>query len=183
MRNEPAMKVIAHLVDERYHIWFPSRDKIPNAISRNHVISDNPEKVIRERFSGFSNIRGIDFNDLEKATKSFSRDHVIGQGGFGTVYKCLWLNTDVAVKKIEIIKENSPKEIMLSGLDELDLLNKCRHENIIPVYGYAIKDRFCYIVSQYMAGGTLHGRLANKNPVLSPLTWPQRYDIAKGVAR
>lgn len=183
MKNETAMRVIAKFVDEKYYVWFPS--KIINA-PRHHAHPDNnPEKIIRERFNGFANIRDIELKDLAEATGNWSKENIVGIGGFGAVFKCYWLSTLVAVKRVEIIDEKS-KEFKISGLEELYLLNKCRHDNILPVYGYAIRDRFCYVVCQYMNGGSLYERLSGtkcneKN--YARLTWLQRLNIAKGVAR
>lgn len=40
----------------------------------------------------------ISYSDLEKATKSFSEENLIGKGGFGRVYRGYMRSTTVAIK-------------------------------------------------------------------------------------
>ncbi|KAK1377479.1 hypothetical protein POM88_024223 [Heracleum sosnowskyi] len=53
------------------------------------------------------------FKDLKSATKSFSRDYKIGEGGFGDVYKGITNNGDVvavAVKKHALTSNNAKSD-------------------------------------------------------------------------
>jgi len=184
MEHEAAMRIIADLVDDRYHIWFPKKEtKIENALAAAQG-DDDPEQIIRGYLKNLRSICDIDIKALEHATGNWSDDNIVGRGGFGVVYVGEWLSTKVAVKKIEILKAGEKKnDFLMNNLNELQHLNNCRHDNILPVYGYTIQDRFCYVVCQFMAGGALDERLALKKTDFPPLSWPQRWDIAKGAAR
>lgn len=53
----------------------------------------------------------IDYKILEKSTKSFGDDNLLGKGGFGRVYKALLEdNKHVAVKKLDCEAEDARKE-------------------------------------------------------------------------
>ncbi|CAG2063312.1 unnamed protein product, partial [Timema podura] len=68
------------------------------------------------------------------------------------------------------------------SMHELRMLNSCRHDNILPVYGYCIKGGDPCLVYQLMPNGSLEDRLLSRNGT-KPLTWPQRHNIAEGTAR
>lgn len=43
----------------------------------------------------------ISYTELEAATNGWDRRCILGRGGFGTVFKGMWKNTPVAIKKLE----------------------------------------------------------------------------------
>jgi interleukin-1 receptor-associated kinase 1 len=43
----------------------------------------------------------ITYKELELATNYWSNSCILGKGGFGVVFKGIWKNTAVAVKRIE----------------------------------------------------------------------------------
>lgn len=121
------------------------------------------------------NIPEIPFEELEEATDRWAKNNELGRGGFSVVYQGKWISKRVAIKKHE-------HTLWLIALNELRYLNNIRHDNIVPVYGYAIKDNVCLVVYQLMPGGSVDNRLSSRSGYKS-LTWPERWNIAKGVAR
>lgn len=43
----------------------------------------------------------VTYKELEKATNYWSNSCILGRGGFGIVFKGMWKNTEVAIKRIE----------------------------------------------------------------------------------
>lgn len=77
------------------------------------------------------------FKDLCEATKNWDKNHILGSGGFATVFRGWWKYTDVAIKKIKYKSDDPKKDTkvqMKQSLNELRYLNSCRHDNILPLY-------------------------------------------------
>ena len=53
----------------------------------------------------------IDYKQIEKTTNNFQESNILGEGGFGRVYKaCLDHNLDVAVKKLHCETQHAERE-------------------------------------------------------------------------
>lgn len=200
MQHFQAMTEIKDLVNERYHVWFKSveplkdgkqlnnenESKIFNHLKIDTKREDCPKEELKDNLKSHLNIPEIPIEQLEEATNGWAKENILGKGGFGTVYRGEWISTMVAIKKLEFVesRDGSSKDhlIELSSLNELRLLNSCRHDNVLAVYGYALKDDVCIVVYQLMTGGSLEERL-KKRSGFEPLTWPQRWNISKGVAK
>jgi len=48
----------------------------------------------------------IRYEELLKATSNWERRHILGKGGFGTVFKGIWKHTAVAIKRMEQVCVN-----------------------------------------------------------------------------
>lgn len=139
----------------------------------------------------------IPYKELEEATALWNRDHLLGRGGFGCVFKGVWKNTEVAIKRIEPHDNASLDNTRLhisQSLEELKLLQSYRHDNILQVYGYSTDHELSpCLVYQFMPNGSVEDRLQcrkieafGEGPPLgatTPLSWWQRFRIAWGTAR
>lgn len=135
-----------------------------------------------------TNLKSFTFNDLKLATKNFRSDCVIGEGGFGCVFKG-WIDGNtlapakpgsghvVAIKKLKIESFQGHRE----WLAEVSYLGQLRHENLVKLIGYCAEDENRLIVYEYMPKGSLENHLFRKN--VQPISWPIRMNIAIGVAR
>nr|AJC98920.1 PELLE [Anopheles coluzzii] len=126
----------------------------------------------------------ISYEELTAATDNWSERNILGKGGFGTVYRGNFKHTFMAIKKIDYnkVKSSEAERIQLQqSFNELRFLNSCRHDNIVPLFGYCIEKEPC-LVYQFMPGGSLDKSLFARRPA-SPLTWRERMNIAIGTAR
>ncbi|KAJ1413141.1 Serine-threonine/tyrosine-protein kinase, catalytic domain [Sesbania bispinosa] len=121
----------------------------------------------------------IDYEQIEKSTNNFEEGNILGEGGFGRVYKArLDDNLDVAVKKLRCESQNATREFE----NEVDLLSKIQHPNIISLLGCSIDDNTKFIVYELMQNGSLEAQLHGPSRG-SALTWHMRMKIALDTAR
>lgn len=120
---------------------------------------------------------------LRSVTNNFSEENVLGQGGFGVVYKGeLDDGTKIAVKRM------LASMVSNKGLDEFQaeiaVLTKVRHRHLVALLGYCIEGSERLLVYEYMPLGTLSQHLFDwRGLELPPLTWEKRLSIALDVAR
>ncbi|PWA50212.1 Protein kinase, ATP binding site-containing protein [Artemisia annua] len=124
----------------------------------------------------------IPFKEICLATKDFSEETLIGRSECYNSYKGQFTerlqNCRVAVKRFH-------SNFNGKGLfyDELQVISRFHHENIISFIGYC--DEMDYqkiIVYKYAINGSLGDHLRDPNKLIS-LTWPQRLKICLGVAK
>ncbi|KAG2700262.1 hypothetical protein I3843_07G222400 [Carya illinoinensis] len=121
----------------------------------------------------------IDYKLLEKATDNFQDSNILGEGGFGCVYKAQLDDTlNVAVKKLNCESQDAEREFE----NEVDLLSKIQHPNVISLLGCCIHCDARFIVYELMQNGSLEIQLHGPSHG-SALTWHMRMKIALDTAR
>uniref|UniRef100_A0ACD5Z9C3 Uncharacterized protein n=1 Tax=Avena sativa TaxID=4498 RepID=A0ACD5Z9C3_AVESA len=121
----------------------------------------------------------MEYTSLEKATGNFSESNVLGVGGFGCVYKANFDGGFVAaVKRLGGEDQEYEKEFE----NELDLLQRIRHSNIVSLVGFCIHEENRFIVYELMENGSLETQLHGPSDG-SALSWHIRMKIALDTAR
>ncbi|CAK9185510.1 unnamed protein product [Ilex paraguariensis] len=121
----------------------------------------------------------MDYKLLETATNNFRESDILGEGGFGCVYKArLDDNIQVAVKRLDDGSQDAIKEFET----EVDLLSKIQHPNIISLLGYCINGEKRLLVYELMQNRSLETQLHGPSRG-SALTWHLRMKIALDTAR
>ncbi|MBA0686564.1 hypothetical protein Goari_014162 [Gossypium aridum] len=125
----------------------------------------------------------ISIQVLRNVTNNFSEENILGQGGFGVVYKGeLHDGTKIAVKRMEsgVISGKGSTEFM----SEIAVLTKVRHRHLVALLGYCLDGNEKLLVYEYMPQGTLSRHIFNwEEEGLKPLEWTKRLTIALDVAR
>ncbi|KAL1312906.1 hypothetical protein HN51_039480 [Arachis hypogaea] len=118
--------------------------------------------------------------DLELATNRFSKDNVIGEGGYGVVYRGQLINgTPVAVKKILNNIGQAEKEFRV----EVEAIGHVRHKNLVRLLGYCIEGTHRMLVYEYVNNGNLEQWLHGGMRHHGYLTWEARIKILLGTAK
>ncbi|KAB5541434.1 hypothetical protein DKX38_014408 [Salix brachista] len=129
--------------------------------------------------------RWYSLKELEIATRGFAEENVIGEGGYGVVYRgVLQDGSVVAVKnllnnKVKKRRGQAEKEFKV----EVEAIGKVRHKNLVRLIGYCAEGARRMLVYEYVDNGNLEQWLHGDVGPVSPLTWFIRMKIAIGTAK
>ncbi|XP_019199248.1 PREDICTED: protein kinase APK1A, chloroplastic-like [Ipomoea nil] len=136
------------------------------------------------------NLKSFTFADLKMATRDFRLDSVLGEGGFGPVFKG-WIDKNslsptkpgtglvIAVKRLNHGGLQGHSE----WLAELNYLGQFSHPNLVKLIGYCLEDEHHLLVYECMPRGSLDNHLFRRGSYFQPLSWNLRLKVALGAAK
>ncbi|KAK9267835.1 hypothetical protein L1049_010271 [Liquidambar formosana] len=125
-------------------------------------------------------LKRFSFRELQIATGNFSPKNILGQGGFGVVYKgCLSNRTMVAVKRLKDPNFTGERQFQT----EVEMIGLALHRNLLRLYGFCMTSNERLLVYPYMPNGSVADRLRDTHQEMPSLDWNKRMSIALGAAR
>ncbi|CAN1846823.1 Probable serine/threonine-protein kinase PBL10 [Linum perenne] len=166
-------------------------------LSPNYVSSDSNGKELTvpptPRSEGeilqSPNLKSFTFSNLKLATRNFRPDSVVGEGGFGSVFKG-WIDENtftatkpgtglvIAVKRLNKESYQGHKE----WLTEVNYLGQFCHPHLVKLIGYCLEDEHRLLVYEFMPRGSLENHLFRRGSYFQPLSWNLRLKVAHGAA-
>ncbi|KAL8251836.1 hypothetical protein R6Q59_035529 [Mikania micrantha] len=137
-----------------------------------------------------ANLKPFSFSVLKAATRNFRPDSVLGEGGFGSVFKG-WIDeqslaaakpgtgTVIAVKRLNHEGIQGHQE----WLAEINYLGQLNHPNHVKLIGYFQEDDHRLLVYEFMPRGSLENHLFRRSSYFQPLSWNLRIKVALGAAK
>ncbi|KAL3517790.1 hypothetical protein ACH5RR_020379 [Cinchona calisaya] len=121
------------------------------------------------------------FRELATATKNFRQECLLGEGGFGRVYKGQLQKTgqEVAVKQLDRNGLQGNREFLVEVL----MLSLLHHQNLVNLIGYCADGDQRLLVYEYMPLGSLEDHLLEVQPGQRALDWFTRMKIALHAAK
>ncbi|KAG6396173.1 hypothetical protein SASPL_142315 [Salvia splendens] len=117
------------------------------------------------------------YQDLSEATNGFSEDNILGEGGFGCVYKGTLVDGRVvAVKQLKDGGGQGEREFRA----EVEIISRIHHRHLVSLVGYCISEQQRLLVYDYVPNNTLHHHLHCHGTVMD---WASRVKAATGAAR
>ena len=154
--------------------------------SGNIIVSDLENRI--QVFSGMGNpghdcpgpaaqYTSFSYKALSAASDNFAATRLLGDGGFGKVYRCELPGTglEVAIKVVPAGDADAAAHFE----KEVKELSMHPHPNFVQLLGAAVDGPSLCLVMKYMKGGSVRSRLATQ----PPLSWRQRLEAATGAAR
>ncbi|CAH9104126.1 unnamed protein product [Cuscuta epithymum] len=137
-----------------------------------------------------TNLKSFSFSELRIATRNFRPDSVLGEGGFGCVFKG-WIDENtfkatrpgtglvIAAKRLNQDGFQGHKE----WLAEVTYLGQLSHPNLVKLIGYCLEDEHRLLVYEFMPRGSLENHLFRRSSYFQPLSWNLRMKVALGAAK
>ncbi|XP_022952040.1 probable serine/threonine-protein kinase PBL3 [Cucurbita moschata] len=182
-----ATSEISQSSSKKCHPLVPSN--LPSSLEdRNRNISSLITSRTEGEILSSSNLKPFSFNELKNATRNFRPDSLLGEGGFGCVFKG-WIDENtwaatrpgsgivVAVKKLKLEAPQGHKE----WLTEVNYLGKFHHPNLVKLIGYCLEGENRLLVYEFMPRGSLENHLFRT--CSQPLSWAVRIKVAIAAAR
>ncbi|CAN1780028.1 G-type lectin S-receptor-like serine/threonine-protein kinase At4g27290 [Linum perenne] len=121
----------------------------------------------------------FDVASIASATNNFSSANVLGQGGFGRVYKGILKDgQEVAVKRMSKDSNQGAEEFKNEAIN----IAKLQHRNLVRLLGCCIQRDERMLVYEFMPNRSLDVFIFDRTQS-QVLDWPKRYNIIKGIAR
>ncbi|KAL7609243.1 probable serine/threonine-protein kinase PBL7 isoform X1 [Lactuca sativa] len=141
-----------------------------NGDAKNQVITENGIQVFT-------------FKQLLSATGGFGKSNVIGQGGFGLVYRgVLHDGRKIAVKLMDQTGKQGEEEFRV----EVEMRSRLRSPYLVGLIGYCSESHHRVLVYDFMANGGLQEHLypiRGSNAIPSNLDWETRLRIGLEAAK
>ncbi|XP_022774983.1 probable LRR receptor-like serine/threonine-protein kinase At5g10290 isoform X3 [Durio zibethinus] len=129
----------------------------------------------------FGQLKRFAWRELQLATDSFSEKNILGQGGFGKVYKGVFSdNTKVAVKRLTDFESPGGDAAFQR---EVQMISVAVHRNLLRLIGFCTTPTERLLVYPFMENLSVAYRLRELKPGEPVLDWPTRKRIALGAAR
>lgn len=107
--------------------------------------------------AGLSTTRScFSYEDLYEITNGFLPQNILGEGGFGCVYKgCLADRRPVAVKQLKGGSGQGEREFRA----EVEIISRIHHRHLVSLVGYCVSESHRLLVYDYVPNGTLESHL------------------------
>lgn len=148
--------------------------------SKKQDVVDHEQNNVSSR-TPQSNAKKFTYVELAVATNNFDTDCLLGEGGFGQVYRGKLESTGqvVAIKQLNLNGYQGNREFYV----EVMMLSMLHHPNLVNLIGCCAEGEQRLLVYEYMPLGSVEGHLYGLSSDKKPLDWITRMKIATCAAK
>ncbi|KAF3456953.1 hypothetical protein FNV43_RR01608 [Rhamnella rubrinervis] len=162
--------------------WFTKRKRKGQRKIFNDANITSEESLKEEKLEESRTHPDLPFFDIRiliAATDNFSVTNMLGQGGFGSVYKGQLVNgQEIAVKRLSKHSGQGTQEFM----NEVTVIAKLQHRNLVRLLGCCIHKEEKMLIYEYLPNKSLDYFIFDVTR-RSHLDWRKRFEIVNGIAR
>ncbi|KAH0457467.1 hypothetical protein IEQ34_012782 [Dendrobium chrysotoxum] len=120
------------------------------------------------------------YKELKHATRGFREKELLGQGGFGKVYRGVLPGTkeEVAVKRVS----HESKQGLREFVAEIATIGRLCHRHLVGMKGWCRRRADLLLVYDYMPNGSLDKYLYSGDATTPLLPWSIRFGVIRSVA-
>ncbi|XP_074319031.1 wall-associated receptor kinase 2-like [Silene latifolia] len=164
-------------------VLYLQREKKRLKIARETFFRQNGGHLLHQRLISGRDVKVemlkvFTIEELEKATNKYNDNNIIGEGGFGVVYKgTLDNNQVVAIKKSRKVDSAQTEQF----INEVVILSQLNNRHVVKLLGCCLETELPLLVYEFIDNGTLSDHLHDEVKA-SLLKWDMRLKIASQVA-
>ncbi|KAF3455469.1 hypothetical protein FNV43_RR00098 [Rhamnella rubrinervis] len=148
-------------------------------LGANITSEESPEEEKLEESRPHPDLTFFDIRTLVTATDNFSATNMLGQGGFGSVYKGKLANEqEIAVKRLSKRSAQGMHEFK----SEVTVIVKLQHRNLVRLLGCCIHEEEKMLIYEYLPNKSLDDFIFDSTR-RAHLDWSKRFEIVNGIAR
>jgi len=92
------------------------------------------------------------YEELSQITEGFCKSFVVGEGGFGCVYKgILFEGKPVAIKQLKSVSAEGYREFKA----EVEIISRVHHRHLVSLVGYCISEQHRFLIYEFVPNNTL----------------------------
>ncbi|MCI03382.1 putative serine/threonine-protein kinase Cx32 chloroplastic-like, partial [Trifolium medium] len=126
-----------------------------------------------------ANLKVFTWAELKSATRNFRPENLLGEGGFGKVFKGLIKEGAESEKgggltiAIKILNSHSSQGFA-EWQSEVNFLGRLSHPNLVKLLGFGHEDHKLFLVYEFQPRGSLDNHLFGRGSNVRPLSWDKR---------
>ncbi|KAG7980687.1 hypothetical protein I3843_05G195200 [Carya illinoinensis] len=149
---------------------------------KENFFQENGGSLLQEKLSNYRASTEVakifSVEELEKATNNFDKSKILGEGGYGTVYRGVLMdNKIVAIKKSKICNKTQIEQF----INKVIVLTQINHKNVVRMLGCCLETEVPLLVYEFITNGTLSSHIHDRN-LSSSLSWEKCLKIASETA-
>ncbi|KAF3433833.1 hypothetical protein FNV43_RR24936 [Rhamnella rubrinervis] len=133
-----------------------------------------PGEVLKQQ-----ELRLFNFEKLAMATNNFHSDTILGQGGFGQVYRGkLEDGQEIAIKRLS----RASGQGLIEFTNEVVVISELQHRNLVKLLGCCVDGEEKILIYEYLPNRSLDAFVFD--PLKKELSdWGKRFNIIEGIGR
>ncbi|XP_058198498.1 uncharacterized protein LOC131314017 [Rhododendron vialii] len=149
-------------------------------LAQGRIVDDyDTQNLHGEKPAKSQDFPSIQLDIILVATKQFSEENKLGEGGFGPVYKgTLPDGKEIAVKRLSRNSGQGLQEFK----NEISLIARLQHRNLVRLLGFCLEGNELMLIYEYMPNKSLDFFLFDSTKA-AELDWKRRFLIINGIAR